>query len=1188
MELLNLSTLLEMPLKGLQLIEASAGTGKTYTIANLYLRQLLAGREVPQVLVVTFTNAATDELRGRIRERVREAMEVMLGKETDDEFLGMVRERLQEEGALDLACRQLEQALYSLDEAAIFTIHGFCQKALKQFAFHSGQQFEVELVTDDDDLLLAALQDWWRNRFYSATSEEARAILDLVDSPEALKKLVKPLLGRRGKKLLPEAGNLQQQEKALAAELESLGKEWLADKEGFHELLQHSKGLRRVKDKPYHVDSLARSLPVLDEWFRDGARLPLLPEFEILTTASITKHSKNTTDPALEHTFFKRCNLAWRTYEDTQSRSKSALLAEAAEYASAALLKHKSQYQLLTFDDLLDNLDLALSGSNSEALAESIRKQFPVAMIDEFQDTDAVQYSIFRKLYHRQDDLNLVMIGDPKQAIYSFRGGDIFTYMQAREDVDSASSYTMGTNWRSTPGMINAVNRLFSLRAKDEAFIYGDAIPFVEVGPADKEHAPLVQRGEKVAALDIWHVPSGRNAKGEERPLAKGTAMAQINTAVANEIVRLTRDGAAGLALLGDKPVQPGDIAILVRSHFEADELRAELRLHGINAVSISNESVYETAEAWDLLLLLRAAALCHDREALRRGLASGLLGYEYGKIHSVVTDDKQWEAWANGMMTVREQWQQRGFMAGFQFLLERFQIVTLLASQVNPERRLTDLLQLGELLQQASRLHPGIDLLLSWFERQLGEASEAEESRLRLESDAALVKIVTTHASKGLEYPIVFLPYLWGCRSRNGDELLEFHLHGRACADISLAKSRDHLFLAEKERLAEDVRLAYVALTRARSKVYLVWGLIGQGSGCATPGSAIAWLLHPAQSLEDLEQNFPQAFPVTTEIDRDLGLLAGGSEGDIGVMQMPIDEEWQDLQWQEEAVPEINPREFGGVIATDWRISSFSALTREVHQKRSVPVSAEEAENAYPMHYAAGSHVGLFLHLLMEQLDFQQDVRQQAEALSRELAGRFGLDKVTDHGAIGAWIEEVVEAPLDSNGLKLAAVPGDRRLNELAFDFSTSRLNMADLNRCLQEHAGTAMPAIEAAAFRGMVTGVIDLVFEYQGRYFLADYKSNLLGRRFADYDQESLQQAILERRYDLQYLIYTLALHRYLGTRLPDYDYDRHFGGIYYLFMRGMSLDGKHGRGIFHVRPSRALVTQLDHDLFATGRDS
>ena len=1188
MRLLDLSALLDMPLNGLQLIEASAGTGKTYTIANLYLRQLLSGRETSQVLVVTFTNAATDELRGRIRERVREALEVMLGEATEDEFLGLVRERLEKEGALELACRQLEQALYSLDDAAIFTIHGFCQKALKRFAFHSGQLFEVELVTDDDDLLHTALQDWWRNRFYTATSEQAHAILELIASPEKLKKLVKPLLGRRGKRLLPEPGNLQQQEAELASELERLGKEWLAEKETFHELLQHSKGLRRVKNKPYHGDSLAQTLPLLDKWFSDGARLPPAPEFEILTTASLTKHSKQTTDPALDRVFFKRCNLAWRAYEDAQSRFKSALLAEAAEYASAALLKHKNQYQLLTFDDLLDNLDSALNGNDSEALAESIRNQFPVAMIDEFQDTDPVQYSIFRKLYYRQNDRSLVMIGDPKQAIYSFRGGDIFTYMRAKGDVDPANSYTMGTNWRSTPAMISAVNRVFSLRDKEEAFIYGDAIPFVKVAPADKEHAPLLRQGEQVAALDIWHIPAGHNAKGEKKPLAKGSAMAQINTAVANEIVRLISEGAAGDALLGDKPVQPGDIAILVRSHSEASELRAELQVHGINAVSISNESVYQTAEAWDLLLLLRAAAFCHDREVLRRGLASGLLGYEYGKIHGVVIDDRRWESWADGMLAVREQWQQRGFMAGFQFLLERFQIVTLLALQENPERRLTDLLQLGELIQQASRLHPGIDLLLSWFERQLGDSSEAEEARIRLESDAALVKIVTTHASKGLEYPIVFLPYLWGCRSRKDDELLAFHLDGQACADISLAKPPDHLFLAEKERLAEDVRLAYVALTRARSKVYLVWGLIGQGGGCTTPNSAMAWLLHPSQNLADLERNLPQAFSGGVEIDQDLELLAGSSNGEIDVMPLTADEADQVFEWQEETAPDISPKEFNGVIATDWRISSFSALTREVHQKRSVPVSAEDADTVYAMHYAAGSHVGLFLHLLMEQLDFQHQVRQQAETLSRELAGRYGLEKVTDHGAIGAWIEQVVEASLDSSGLKLAAVPGDRRLNELAFDFSTSRVNMVDLNRCLEEHAGTAMPALEAAAFRGMVTGVIDLVFEYEGRYFLADYKSNLLGRRFVDYDHEPLQQAIHERRYDLQYLIYTLALHRYLETRLPDYDYDRHFGGVYYLFMRGMSPDGEAGRGVFHVRPSRALVTHLDRDLFATGSDS
>jgi exodeoxyribonuclease V beta subunit len=280
------------------------------------------------------------------------------------------------------------------------------------------------------------------------------------------------------------------------------------------------------------------------------------------------------------------------------------------------------------------------------------------------------------------------------------------------------------------------------------------------------------------------------------------------------------------------------------------------------------------------------------------------------------------------------------------------------------------------------------------------------------------------------------------------------------------------------------------------------------------------------------------------------------------------------------ETVSELAPRPFSGSIAIDWRINSFSALTRDVHSGPAAPRdrTSEDPALAFP----AGSHVGSYLHLLLEHLDFQDPVEPQVLRLSAQLAPRFNLDHEHWGESAARWMARVVGTPLDDQGLTLAALPLSRRLNELEFDFSTHRVDIRSLNRLLQQAAGQALPPLIVETFQGMVTGIIDLVFEHQGRYYIGDYKSNFLGSQFGDYAPQRLREAVLERRYDLQYLLYSLALHRYLRQRVPDYDYSRHFGGVFYLFLRGMRPESGPRCGVYFDRPEPHLVADLDETIF------
>lgn len=1190
---LDTQAVLDFPLTGIQLIEASAGTGKTYTIANLYLRHIIAGRGVAEVLVVTFTTAATDELRGRLRARLFETLQLLergqaANDDDADEFLAALIARVRERQQTEQVIKRLRLAVRAMDEAAVYTIHSFCQRVLSEFAFNSGQQFQMEVLIDDKDLWRQAVQDWWRKTGYPLSPGQARLFRDSLEDLKAFSATLAPLLTLQDKQLLPAAGTLDAvlgRFDNLAPTWRALAPEWSEQGSQLKAILVDSNGLSRAQKSPYHQDALARAFAALDDWFASDQQLPPPAAFAVLTPQCMAAHPKKKVDPALGHDFFTRCGDIHRALLELQRDLRVAALADAASFTRGQVRQAKQQAQHLSFDDLLTEMRDALNKENGAALAAAVREQFPVAMIDEFQDTDPVQYAIFRQLYlgsmdDRAPDCGLIMIGDPKQAIYSFRGGDIFTYMQAREDVGQAGLHTLDTNWRSTPEVIGAVNAVFENRPMD-AFVYGDSIPFLPAKAADKTHDYLEENGERQPALTLWTLPVAHDAKGEEKGVSKDNAREAVHAAVAGEIARLLQAGREGKALIGGKPLLPRDIAVLVRSAFEATDLRAVLAELGVNAVSVSRDSVFQTEEAGALSTLLRAVLSPRERELARLALTSPLLGKDYAEIARIAASEADWILWTDRLLALHQTWRHKGFMPMFQQLLREAGIAECLSRSALAERRLTNLLHLGELLQQASKVHTGMDALLTWYRRQR-EQSATEDADLRLESDADLVQIVTIHKSKGLEYPVVFVPYLWSCKPRDAAGLLAFHRGTTACLDAGSDDLQAHLCLAEQERLAEDLRLVYVALTRAESRLYLVWGRAGSRDGHAGQ-SALGYLLHPHQSAEALAEELPDAFAGLPDLSLDLEHLAQAANGAIALAPLPEMDAAPALP--AEAEPRASrARPFTGTIATDWRISSFSALTRSLHAGPS-PRRDQVADDV-GMRFPAGSHVGSYLHLLLETLDFQGDIAAQVMDQSALLAERFGLDHARWGRDTATLLERVVRTKLNTQGLRLDQLAPGQRLNELEFDFATQSVDVDALNQLLAEHAAAPLQPLEIASFQGLVNGVIDLVFarpnHQTGRFYIADYKSNFLGGRFEDYAPRRLSAAVFERRYDLQYLLYTLALHRYLRWRQPGYDYARHFGGVYYLFLRGMRPETGPDCGVFFARPAEALINALDGRVF------
>ena len=1208
--------LLNIALRGTNLIEASAGTGKTYAITGLVLRLILEERlPIDQILVVTFTEAATCELKERIRTRLREGVAAFSGGEgaRGDKFLETLAGRSEDAGA---ARDRLNQAINDFDTAAIFTIHGFCMRVLRDHSFASGMLFDTELATEEDALLLEIARDFWRERFYAAgslflTHAAARRL-----SADAFFSTLKDGLSHPGLKIIPEADvpDCRAQEKEFTDFFERVCEAWPGARDDVSALLLGASGLNRTK---YRKDAIPGWIESMDATLRpEGLDCPPCEWFGKFTSESLLGATKKNCRPP-EHPFFDLCQglqEARGRLEAVHDARVLGLKAALFDYARRELDGRKRDKNIFFYGDLLAGLDRALRGPSGESLARVVRERYKAALIDEFQDTDSLQYAIFEKTFHGREG-SLFFIGDPKQAIYSFRGADIFTYMKAQERADS--KFTLSENWRSEPTLIDAVNALFS--NVENPFIH-EKIAFAPARPpAEKVHEFLTIGGEPAEPLRLWFLNSDKVSGG--RPIPKAKAEGLIATALAAEISRLLALGREGKALIGRRPVTEGDIAILVRTNYEAAPIRRALSELGVHAVLYNLGNLFESHEAMEMERFLTAVSNPTAEGALRAALATDMLGHTGEELEALLSDESAWDDWTGKFSEYRELWERSGFFRMFRSFLARESVLSRLMAPSDGERRCTNILHLSEVLHQAEAeaAHATAPGLLKWLAaRRCETGSGIEEHQLRLESDENAVRIVTVHKSKGLEYPIVFCPYAWSRPGRkDGPVVFHDESGGRGpTLDLGSPRIEANRKAAEKEELAENLRLFYVAVTRARNRCCLVWGRF-KGAGASAP----AFLLHPSLSKggDSDPRALETAFDALGDEDlwRDLLALREKAGGSIGLSEAPPGP-GEPLPPAPGEAAELARRTFSGAINRDWRISSFSSLVSNQPRKAETADRDEaliggadheargagdaegiEGQGAAPatedfppdfFYFPKGAAAGIFVHEVFERLDFQTE---GGESLNSPVSEKL-REKAFDPrwlGPVCEMVGKVLRAPLASpfDRFSLSAISPRERLSELEFCFPLRPTGERELEALLARCVGGAgsagrasnMERLELKPAEGFMKGFIDLVVGHNGRFYILDWKSNHLGYSPGDYNREALQKEIEANFYNLQYTIYTLALHRYLRGRVPGYAYESHFGGVFYIFLRGVDAAEAPGCGIYYDRPEERSISELSSTL-------
>lgn len=1192
----------EQDYAGKNLVEASAGTGKTYNIVWLYLRFLLKEElNVSEILVVTYTKAATKELKERLINRIQDSIKVLKhGYSGSDVMLVALNNAdwLKRDEAVD----KLEEAVRTFDRAAVYTIHGFCKNVLEEMAFESRTSFDAELIADDSSVVQEIVDDYWRRLVNEAEDDEGKSLLlqYLMEenlTPDSLVDCVQPYIGKPYIEVIPrdiEWKELESKFQALQEVYRKLQETWQEEREEIIALLDPD------IMSGYTENNLPGRIETIDDLFLNTSASIIDPDnltnFKYCTQSYISdsllsKAKKQGISPP-SHRFFRLMDDYGELCRNLKI-TRAVFLKELLQYLRNKLPEKKQELEVLAYDDLLLNVYRAVDDPETgDRFSELLRRKYPVALVDEFQDTDPVQYEIFRSIYSESSEM-LFMIGDPKQAIYSFRGADIFAYLEARNDTTADQQFSLSENYRSVPDLLEAINILFS--QTDNPFVLRE-ISFNPVQHGHPESAYDRLAIDNTPADPMQFITFDSADEGES---GKKNWTNEVAMSAASDICDLLMKGKEGRAYIGEEPLAARDIAVLVRSHHEADLMNEALASYGIKSVQLSKESVFRTREAYELEQILSAISEPGSERLVRGALITSIIGKTADDLYRYEEKEMEWIQEVERFVDWNHGWQEYGFATMFRSLVREEDISRNLMKHRNGERRLTNLLHLGELLQQhEEEEQSGMRSLIKWLARKRKEKKEGrEEEELRLESDEDLVKIITMHSSKGLEYPVVYCPFMWkGLRVENSKGPFLFHTveEKKACLDLTPKNTGNRTRRMSDyylEDLAESMRLAYVAITRAKQQCNLYWHPETESSEFSPLGymllghDRVTAQIKKKLKLDNIDEKITES-----SFSRALENLKQETGDKIKFCTWSPDGEEQ-VKTDRDQTEELSARKFSKNISlvSSHQISSFSSLTRAGNGEAEIPdydqffipgkkASYQQIETLDMYGFPRGPQPGTCVHKIFEQLDFT-DLSDMDEIISNEL-GSYGIEQKWKT-VLRKHLKMVLAKQLlrGNKNSRLVELGRSDFLHEMEFYFDMNAVSNAALMQIIRDKNSLAPEKASA----GFMKGYIDLTVRFENRFYIIDYKTNYLGDQPEDYSMENMKEEIQEAAYDLQYYIYTVAVHRYLNERLPGYRYKDHFGGVFYLFLRGINENNEDYRGIYFDRPRQSKIKRLNHYLKA-----
>ncbi|ORM38513.1 exodeoxyribonuclease V subunit beta [Francisella endosymbiont of Ornithodoros moubata] len=1172
-----------IPLQGRHIIEASAGTGKTYNITDIYIRLLLEKQLLPsQILIMTFTKDATQEIIGRVEGKIRGVLDdVSKDKQVKVSIAG--QETLIQKG--DENYKHLKKTLLEIDEAAIFTIHGFCKKVLSEQAFASGIEMDVSMEVDTSNILQKVVEDFFRKNINKNQTNFEYLKAYGFHTPEkflgrnSLLNFIRSNYEILVDSFEQEVDKLIKEKKQVFDNLE-INKAFIFD----NLVIKHKDKVKRIEE-----------WQTIEIWANDN-KLSLMPK-DVSDFINSKRYSRHAQKEQLIETF-EEIKALKDKYSDIKDLEEYKKQFEAARFIQQACLrirqdfaKAKEQKGVLDFDDLITKL--CQSVKKSPDLVKTLQTQYPVALIDEFQDTDAQQYDILDTIYPQSnklsrqsatatpsyqrgiDGLLLLMIGDPKQAIYGFRNGDIFTYLKAKNSCPTENQWSMDTNWRSTREMIKAYNRLFYTEDYQEEgvickdiFSQGIDYQTVKASSNADEKARDFEDNLKPINYFYYQVEEGNN---------KNDIDTKLSAWIANEIVRL----------LNSKKIAENNIAILVENGTQAKTIQQALRKQNLSLVYLSQrDNVYHSQEAKEILALMEGINNLENKSLFKKALSTSLLGGTVDKMLKYLAEDdvSAWDEQIEKAKELRSKWHKYSFMTFIMQVIHE----SFTQRGDSKERTITNILHLAELIKVAENKYKHPNQLIKWYRQQLKNTASSE-AELRLESDDNLIKIITIHGSKGLEYSVVFVPFA-SYVSPAKFKIDKYYDSNLKQTVYKLGNNEAIKKAIEKETIEELMRLFYVAVTRAEHRCYI--GVAKYRNSEKSPLAQFLGYQKDDSWLEKIQKI------ISNPANQSL-LINVADTQNIRLKKSQYEVEALDYNT-------LKANDISSLENDNWEMLSFSKISKSKTQNAVLEKENDESEDdktqdlnkklEFRFTASKGADIGNILHNVLEHTDFSSG--QIDDTLLQEQIARYKVVAAEDFSDLKAWLEECLEALINyieieddtKTSFCLKDILNSKTLKEAEFYFpvTNEKLYKTHIIKVLEKYRKTvqAIPSdlttqsinfdlnnISNTKIFGMLHGFIDLIFEHNGKYYVADYKSNYLGDKLEDYNQQAIQEKNQSSLYDLQYLIYSVALDKYLQQNIQDYSYEKHFGGVYYFYLRGM----KDGFGVYKARPPLEIINIL-----------
>lgn len=1092
---MNIFNLYTANLDGTKLIEASAGTGKTYTLSGLYIRYIVEKKLTPeQILVLTFTTAATTELKSRLREQLIQCKNHLLRIKLVDK--GALYDLYESYRQKESAIKYIELALLCFDQSAIFTINGFCQKIIDDYNSDCGSPVFKELIVKKEEVKKIVYTFWRKQQ--KTTPQEFLAVIPPID--KVINKIT-GLLNKSHYKHIPaviEWSKVQD----IYDEYIDLAQQWKDQKDTLMDYLLSGDfhgGTYKVAQREKYVQDMSQFFMTMNT--------NVLKFCADYIESKLNKKKTLKPMPAFFVDFEKFYNVVNYTYKVGKAGNNIALsyMYACFQFVKQQLIKQRVEEGKFDYSDQINVVHQSINDNKN--LVKKIAQQWQCIMVDEFQDTDGLQLNIFDQCFN--DGLHdLIYVGDPKQAIYDFRGADVFVYNQAKEH--TKNQYNLATNWRSSAEMLAVSNAMFDFQGSFK-------FPWLKFIPS------MAKPDQQEQLTDIYP------------PLAIiDCALNERKSFLAHEITRFLQE-----ASVNGEPIQPESCAILVNRNKDAIDLYEYLLSKNISTSLWSESGIFSTTVAKQLYYLLRALNYPSSTHIIT--VLHGLL---FNKDLNQLSELDMEKVLAE-FVDYRLQMNNSDIVTVMQKIFDDKKVYNRILQRTDGERHYVDLKHLLELIQQQVDLGKNHNHIEQWIAIQIQKVESMhgdDERKRRIESDSKKISIMTIHKSKGLEFDHVFIPYV----DKVTDKIPNENINLRACMATHDDNNHGVLYWRHSksahanlasEKQAENMRNLYVAITRARHRVYL-------GLDTSVKG------------YEDLPIN-----ALINQVKNDENHCAF-------VIEKRIDEHLS----APSTIVLHKPKEFTRKLLKPQSIYSFSSLSRKqniVHEIHDDDGHELDYDNYF--HFPKGSRSGTMQHEILENITFNMDSAKISKEVEAML-NKYNFD-LRWKNCLTEKVYSIVNTPLWKDGPRLSMVKNS--IDEMEFMLPIGSINHAVIGLWLSEYRQADTP-FDQDKLHGYLTGFIDLVFKFDDQYYVVDYKSNHLGYTYQDYCHNQLKQVIEHHYYDLQYLLYTVALVKYLRITVNGFDYDQHFGGVAYIFTRGVVLD-KQGQGIYYDKPDKKLIDKM-----------